>query len=203
MSLPPEPPPPASQPSLASPTGLSAPTAQASPPGPSQASGSRPRRTWGLWLALLGLAALLVIPQVIAALSIRPFQPQTAAVLARAYVVRRVAPWLGIVTLGVALTLAGRFWPRLRWFGRGMAVVLLGVIGCAAWVARQEYFEWMFAPQPAAQYARAAAVDFVAPGDPVLGVEIGGEAVAYPIRILAYHHVINDVAGGTPIVATY
>ena len=35
-----------------------------------------------------------------------------------------------------------------------------------------------------------------------LGVK-GGEAVAYPVNQLAYHHVLEDVIGGVPIVATY
>ena len=43
----------------------------------------------------------------------------------------------------------------------------------------------------------------VATGSDAVLIGNTGEAVAYPIRILAYHHVINDVAGGTPIVATY
>jgi hypothetical protein len=34
-------------------------------------------------------------------------------------------------------------------------------------------------------------------------VAINGEAVAYPIRLMGYHHVVEDTVGGTPIVATY
>jgi hypothetical protein len=30
-----------------------------------------------------------------------------------------------------------------------------------------------------------------------------GVAVAYPIRQLAYHHVVNDLVSGEPIAATY
>ena len=37
----------------------------------------------------------------------------------------------------------------------------------------------------------------------VLGVVVNGDAVAYPVNQLAYHHVINDEVGGVPIVATY
>jgi hypothetical protein len=187
-------------------------TLPAVPPSPiaptpsSRAGGWRAmprRRLWGLWLALLALAALALIPEMTAFWALRPFQPQTPATLARAYALRRAAPWLGLAALGLALALGGRFWPRLRWAGRILLVLLVGLIGGGAWLARQELFERMFAPLPAARYARAAAVDFVAPGDPVLGVEIGGDAVAYPVRILAYHHVVEDVTGGTPIVATY
>ena len=39
--------------------------------------------------------------------------------------------------------------------------------------------------------------------DMVLAVENQGEAVAYPIRLMAYHHVVQDTVGGVPLVATY
>ena len=43
----------------------------------------------------------------------------------------------------------------------------------------------------------------LAPEDLVLGVRVGEEAHAFPVRAIAYHHVVNDVVAGTPIVATY
>jgi hypothetical protein len=43
----------------------------------------------------------------------------------------------------------------------------------------------------------------VDPDDMVLAVKLGGMARAYPIRSMGYHHVINDVVGKEPIVATY
>jgi hypothetical protein len=37
----------------------------------------------------------------------------------------------------------------------------------------------------------------------VIAVDIKGDAVAYPVRQLAYHHIVQDVVGDTPIVVTY
>lgn len=37
----------------------------------------------------------------------------------------------------------------------------------------------------------------------VLGVEVGGDARAYPLRMLEYHQIVNDVVGGVPIAVTY
>ena len=39
--------------------------------------------------------------------------------------------------------------------------------------------------------------------DLVLGLESGGEARAYPIRMLTYHHIVNDVVAGSPVLVTY
>lgn len=37
----------------------------------------------------------------------------------------------------------------------------------------------------------------------VIGVVYNGEAKAYPIRYLIYHHQVEDVIGGNPIIVTY
>jgi Protein of unknown function (DUF3179)/Galactose oxidase, central domain/Kelch motif len=44
---------------------------------------------------------------------------------------------------------------------------------------------------------------FVAPIDRVIGVVVGGVAKAYPLRILMWHQVVNDVIGGKPVAVTY
>ena len=37
----------------------------------------------------------------------------------------------------------------------------------------------------------------------VLGVNINGEAKAYPISLIGYHHQVRDTLGGKPIMVTY
>jgi uncharacterized protein DUF3179 len=39
--------------------------------------------------------------------------------------------------------------------------------------------------------------------DRVLGIFINGEAKAYPIRILSWHELVNDQAGGRPILVSW
>ena len=39
--------------------------------------------------------------------------------------------------------------------------------------------------------------------DLVLGLEWMGEARAYPVRMVTYHHIVNDVVAGRPILITY
>ncbi len=39
--------------------------------------------------------------------------------------------------------------------------------------------------------------------EPVLAVEAGGEARAYPLRVLLAHQIVNDELGGEPVLATY
>jgi hypothetical protein len=102
-----------------------------------------------------------------------------------------------ILTLTIKLWLGGRWWSRI------VLVLLLVPVFGATWLARQNHFEWMFNPLPNPAYAKAADVSFVNDDDRVLSVTIANEAVAYPIRLMGYHHVVQDTVGGTPIVATY
>lgn len=39
--------------------------------------------------------------------------------------------------------------------------------------------------------------------EPVLALEIKGDARAYPLRILLYHEIVNDQVGGEPVAITY
>lgn len=39
--------------------------------------------------------------------------------------------------------------------------------------------------------------------EPVIGLEINGDARAYPLRVLMWHEIVNDVVGKKPVTVTY
>ena len=39
--------------------------------------------------------------------------------------------------------------------------------------------------------------------EPVIALSIGDDARAYPLRVLIWHEIANDVVGGTPVAVTY
>ena len=39
--------------------------------------------------------------------------------------------------------------------------------------------------------------------DVVIGVKIGSETRAYPVKVLNWHEVVNDTIGGVPVVVTF
>jgi hypothetical protein len=39
--------------------------------------------------------------------------------------------------------------------------------------------------------------------EPVIGLEVNGDARAYPLRVLTWHEIANDVVGGVPVAVTY
>lgn len=46
-------------------------------------------------------------------------------------------------------------------------------------------------------------IDYLLPGEPVFGVAINGDARAYPLRIMDWHEMANDVVGGVPMSLAY
>ena len=161
------------------------------------------RRRLG-WLALLivVIAALAVVAAPV--WIIQPFKPQTNGGLAVSYALRRWSPLLTVTALVISLALVVWLWRgSRRWIAKVVLVILLLPAIAAAWFARQNHFEWMFNPLANSAYAKANDALFVGEDDMVLAVEHNGDAVAYPVRLMAYHHVVGDTVGGTPIVATY
>ncbi len=135
---------------------------------------------------------------------IQPFKSQTTEGVALSYYLRTWSPIITILLLVGAMFVCVLFWRtaigRLR---KAVLVVLLLLVAVTTWFAKQNYFQWMFRPLPDPNYAHAGEVDFIGGKDMVLGVSQEGDSVAYPVRLLAYHHLVQDRVGGKPIVATY
>ena len=157
-----------------------------------------------IWLLLPGLLLLSIGLVAIPVFLIQPFRPQTPRALEISYVLRHWSPLATVVILVAASALVVWQWARARrWWRKALLVVLLLLTLAPAWFARQNHFEWMFNPLRNSAYVKANDASFVRDSDMVLAVKINNEAVAYPVRLMAYHHVVSDVVGGTPICATY
>ena len=150
-------------------------------------------------LLVLGNLAVVLIPAYI----IRPFRSQSPQALTLALTLRTWAPMVTVGTGLAALLLAlGLFRGARR---RQKALVALGmllVIGSAA-LARYNYFERVFFRPITTPQFEPAAQTKLDTDEMVLAVRSGNQARAYPIRAMAYHHLVNDTLGGVPLVATY
>jgi len=49
----------------------------------------------------------------------------------------------------------------------------------------------------------ASAAAWLKPREPVLALTITGDARAYPLQILMWHEIVNDVVGGVPVAVTF
>ncbi|ARA94897.1 hypothetical protein AWN76_018215 [Rhodothermaceae bacterium RA] len=51
--------------------------------------------------------------------------------------------------------------------------------------------------------APEAAAGWLAPREPVVALEVNGDARAYPLQILIWHEIVNDRVGGVPVAVTF
>jgi hypothetical protein len=134
---------------------------------------------------------------------IRPFRHQGATELSVALFVKQIAPWLSEACLVIGLTAAILSWPRIRgWMARSAVIAAILLASAGAYFSRVNVYELMFHPagSPQFQSIRDAHID---KDDMVIAVRLNGAARAYPVREMAYHHVVNDTLAGEPIVSTY
>lgn len=108
--------------------------------------------------------------------------------------------WYVRIALGLVALAGVRQTFRARPKATFLAVAVLGIVtymtnfNMAADAMFRPMRQQVLAP------ATANAVD---PGRLVLGVALGGEARAYPIQYLGYHHFLIDTVGGQRILVTY
>jgi hypothetical protein len=160
-----------------------------------------PRRNflWFLFVpsALAGIG-LFFVPAFI----IRPFHHQTPSSLALAMALRQRAPWGTLAAALICLLFVLILWGAATKSRKIVLVSVMVVVAFAAVMSRLNYFEWMFHPvdTPQFEFASASKLD---KGEMILAVHYGSDARAYPIREMAYHHVLNDVVAGVPVAVTY
>lgn len=154
-----------------------------------------------LWLTFVLLVAILFLCYPIYV--IRPFRYQDPRELQIALVVKRWAVLATTACAIIAATAAIRVWLRRRkLFPRAVAAVLALLTIAASALTHVNVYEQMFHPleRPTFEDVSKTKLSGV---EQVMAIRLAGTARAYPVRILSYHHIVNDVVGGLPVVATY
>jgi hypothetical protein len=154
---------------------------------------NRQRAYLALTIACLVISAfLLIYPFYV----IRPFRYQGPRELMLALAVMRVRP----VLLG--LCVAASIYALIRRERRILGGLVCALVIVCAGLSRINIYEQMFHPMglPSFESTRETKLNT---DEMVIAIHQGGAARAYPIRIISYHHIVNDVVGGVPIVATY
>jgi hypothetical protein len=155
-----------------------------------------------LWLAWLASALVAIGLFFIPAYIIQPFKHQTPIGLTIAMALRQRAPWGTLAAAVFCLLLALVLWQAANLWRKIVLALVMVLVVFSTVMARLNYFEWMFHPVPSAQF-ETAAESKLDKGEMIMAVRFGADARAYPINEMAYHHVLNDVVEGVPIVVTY
>lgn len=108
---------------------------------------------------------------------------------------------LGLLALGLALVACGEEAPT----GAPAAPHAVDIeVGVGPYERKHFYLERdRFLPADGPRMVKPDDAAHVLPEDEVFGVVVGGEARAYPVTMLSYHHVVNDVIQGIPVAITY
>lgn len=53
------------------------------------------------------------------------------------------------------------------------------------------------------KFVRQCSVDWLTTSEPVLSMEVEGEARAYPLQIMTWHELVNDTVAGVPVTVSY
>jgi hypothetical protein len=157
---------------------------------------------FSVWLIFCVSAIVAIGFFFIPAFIIRPFTHQSARGLALAMALRHSAPLATLITAVVCIALALLLWESGNLRRKIVLSCVVVLVLFSAVMARLNYFEWMFHPVDSPQFEAEAASKL--PGkEMILAVQYGTDARAYPIREMAYHHILNDVVQGVPIAVTY
>ena len=155
-----------------------------------------------LWIALTTIALVGFAAFMFPAFIIRPFRSQHPRTLLWAMVIRQRAPMISLLCAIVCILLIAILWRSAsRWRKVVLSLAAIAVTFSAV-MSRLNYFEWMFHPVDSAKFDAESSSKLGA-DEMILAVRYGADARAYPIREMAYHHILNDVVGGVPIAVTY
>lgn len=150
---------------------------------------------WILALSFLAAAFCAAYPMYV----IRPFREQGPSELALALTVLQIRPWITALCAALAIFTLWRSTSRKQRILRGLAAFAVCAFAAVSYI---NVFELMFHPVDQPQFI--AASDLKLDGDEkVLAIRIGNTARAYPVRSMAYHHILNDTLDSRAVVATY
>lgn len=155
------------------------------------------------WLLLITFAVIAFLAFAYPMYVIRPFRAQRSRELALALAVRSWGPPIAIAAAAGALGASVALWKRSTSKLPRIAIACAAVLAIAfAVLSHVNVYEMMFhrIDSPDVIAAAEAKID---DDDMVLAIEVEGMSRAYPVRMLAYHHIANDVLGRVPIVSTY
>ncbi|MEO8067505.1 MAG: DUF3179 domain-containing (seleno)protein [Flavobacteriales bacterium] len=161
------------------------------------------------WLFFLGIL-LLLVPEILRVYYIMPFpgsqedMPTDDSQVNIAYWLHNNIWWVRLVGLAVLL---GPFLHYMRsgnWWKR-IAVIIPAALCALVFYAFNYKFmaDKMFYPPKSKVTSPPGPLSQREGGRLVISVERNGDARAYPIELIGYHHQVLDTVGGAPVMVTY
>lgn len=150
------------------------------------------------------LFLLLFLQEIARVYLVMPFPgSQDLDLVQLAYGLDRYALFIRLLLLG---SIGGLIWHRVRtqqkvrkiWLGVFLAIYALLYFGISTQMTAESMFR-----EPIVKRFQVAGLDSAQAEKIIMGIVINGEAAAYPIQFLGYHHQVRDTVGGQPVLVTY
>lgn len=135
---------------------------------------------------------------------IMPFRAgQYSNQISLAFFVNHNILWLRAVGFLLVISPILYYLRKGRWWQKSIVALALVLYGVVVYVCNVQLVAAnMFGGMKEKVFAGSAA-DTTNRYRDIIGVVINGQAKAYPIALIGYHHQLTDTVGGTPILITY
>ena len=155
-------------------------------------------------LVLISGLLVLFVPEILRVYFIMPFPgSQHQNTIGLAYWISNNIGWIRILGLVLIIfPLINIFKSGKTWLKIILSLILLFYAVIFFLFNYRFEADKMFY-QPKQKLFVAAAIDTTNKNKLVIGIVINGEAKAYPIQIIGYHHQVMDTIGNTPVMVTY
>src|SRR5579883_3344293 len=159
------------------------------------------RKTW-LWF-LLGWLVLFV-PEILRIYFIMPFPgSQVDDTINIAYFLHKYIFYIRILGAAIIVVPLYQYIRDGRWFKKVGAILFALVYLLAFYFATRIAQADRIFVQPKHKVFASVDSNNVDERNYVIGVALNGEAKAFPIQFIGYHHQVRDTIGGTPVIVTY
>lgn len=152
---------------------------------------------------ILGLLLLLAV-EILRVYFIMPFPgSQQKDTIAIAYWLDQNIVWIRLLLLAVVAYPALQLMRRSKTWPKTLLGAVLLLYCVVFYFFNYRFLAEKMFYQPRIKSFSSATANKVKEDKLVLGMEINGEAKAYPLQLIGYHHQVRDTVGGTPVMVTY
>lgn len=147
---------------------------------------------------------LLIVVEIAKVYFIMPFPgSQQNETIDLAYFIHNNIIWFRIIGLLLILFPSIYYLRYGQWKAKIAVGILLIAYGVVVYMFNFRFLADKMFLQPGMNVYAGVSDNKVSPDNLVIGISINGEARAYPIQFIGYHHQVRDTVGGTPVMVTY
>jgi Protein of unknown function (DUF3179) len=155
-------------------------------------------------LLLIAAILLLFAAEILRVYFIMPFPgSQQSNTIDFAYFLDKYLIYIRIVCILIIVFALYKSFPNWRRWQKGLFFFAAFLYGMIFYFFNFKFLADKMFYQPRHKNFAQAAANKVSTDKLIVGVSINGEAKAYPIEIIGYHHQVQDTVGDQPIMVTY